>query len=702
MPNSAIFPMLISTIKQDAGQETDTWYRAFFGPKVPPMYVYDAATLDLLEVNDAAMQLYGYSRQEFLNLNLKDVCPGGMAPGPAPVPPLETRDAFQWAGIWRHLGKDHRTILTDAIKHMICYQGKEAVLVIASDVTERMRVANRIEQSADDLIATQAIAHVGSWTWKPGGTEMSWSAEAFRIYGYQPNSITPDFQIFTSQIHSDDRAKVIQAINDAVAGIRPYNDLHRIILPNGALRTVDERGEVRKAESGQPDTMIGTVQDVTDLRQAEQEIYRIAYFDEITGLPNRRKLRIELEQALQAAHQQHRHLVLFIIQLERLREINLTLGHENGDSLLRQIRPRLVEVLPAGSVIARFGDAQFAAILHGTSAFSAAHMAEHVVDALNRPFDIAGIAFTPGAHIGAALFPAHAADADTLIQRANVAAILAGQSGKDYLIYSPDRDPYKPQRLSMLGEFRHAVESGQLLLYCQPKADLRTGRIVGAESLVRWQHPQYGLVSPSSFIPLIEPTELIEPLTEWMLESAISQCFKWRQAGIDLPLAVNLSARNLHEHNLPDLLRELLETWGADTSWIDLEITESGIMADPAVGHRVLDQLHRNGFRLFIDDYGTGYSSLAYLMRLPVDFIKIDQSFVMPMLQDRPAAAIVRSSIDLAHRLDMRVVAEGTATREVWDALKTVGCDQAQGYFIAAPIPADQFADWLGQHKAIE
>jgi diguanylate cyclase (GGDEF)-like protein/PAS domain S-box-containing protein len=678
---------------EGSGQTEEDWYSALFQPNSPPIYIYEATTLALLDVNEAAVQQYGYSRTEFLQMNMKNIRPADEIPASAATEAIDR--GFRPAGIWRHLKKNGDIVCANVRQHAISYQGKNAVLVIAQDVTAQMNTTIPFQFGAPDLNSAQAISHIGSWIWEVSGNEMHWSDEAFRIYGYQPNMICPSYHIYKTAIYRDDRMMAGQAIDDAIAGTRPYDNDHRITLPNGQTRLVREQGKIQQNESGQSKRMLGTVEDVTEQRQAEGAINQIAFFDDVTGLPNRSKFRNDLQQALQIAQQHNQHLVVLIVQLERLRDINFTLGQANGDLLLRQIGPRLREVLPLDAPLARVGDVQFATILMRASAFSAAHTAEHIIDAVKRPFDITGVTFAPGAHIGAALYPVHGTDADTLIQHANIAVFQASRYGKNYVIYSSADDPYKPQRLSMLGEFRQAVENGQLLLYCQPKANIQTGCIVGAEALVRWQHPQYGFISPADFIPLIEPTELIVPLTEWMLESAISQCYSWHQTGINLPLAVNLSARNLQERNLAELIYELLNTWGAETSWLDLEITESSIMVDPAAAKKVLEQLHQYGFRLFVDDYGTGYSNLSYLVRLPVDSIKIDQSFVMAMLQDKQAAAIVKSTIELAHNLDIKVVAEGTASQEIWDALKPLGCAEAQGNFISPPMPASELKHWL-------
>jgi EAL domain-containing protein (putative c-di-GMP-specific phosphodiesterase class I) len=263
------------------------------------------------------------------------------------------------------------------------------------------------------------------------------------------------------------------------------------------------------------------------------------------------------------------------------------------------------------------------------------------------------------------------------------------------MAYAPAGDPYDPARLALLGEFRHAIGTGQIELFCQPKVAMATGAVIGAEALVRWRHPARGLVPPAEFIPLIESTELIHALTAHMLREAVRQSHAWRQEGIAVPIAVNLSTRNLNAGNIANQLQALLADWGGSPDWIGLEITESSLIVDPGASIAQLNALSQLGFQLFIDDFGTGYSSLNYLTMLPVDVIKIDHGFTTTMLTDKRAAAIVKATIDLAHDLGMAVVAEGTASREIWDALVEYGCDEAQGFYVAPPLPAREFANWV-------
>jgi diguanylate cyclase (GGDEF)-like protein/PAS domain S-box-containing protein len=441
------------------------------------------------------------------------------------------------------------------------------------------------------------------------------------------------------------------------------------------------------------------VNDVTERVWAEQKIEHLAFYDELTNLPNRAKLLRDLQEAITQAQKTEKSMALVIVELIRFREINYTLGHTIGDQLLKQIGPRIRQFARKDATVARISNVQFGIFLPDIRDRETIGLIGPLLNLLKEPITVGEIDYELGAHGGIAFFPSHGTDPHALIRHADIALYHARKIGCDYTVYDPAHDPYKPQRLAMLGEFRKAIKAEQLQLYCQPKANIRTGLVTGAEALVRWLHPTRGLIPPDQFIPLIEPTELIQPLTQWMLEAAVRQCCEWRQKGLMIPLAVNLSTRNLLETDLPETISRLLQTWEGSTPCIGLEITESSIMADPSASLQVLDQLHQMGCKLFIDDFGTGYSSLSYLMKLPFDVIKIDHSFTMYMIEDPHAAAIVKSTIEMAHNMGMKVIAEGTASKEIWQALADLDCDEAQGEYISMPMPAGDFSGWLA-HSA--
>jgi predicted signal transduction protein with EAL and GGDEF domain len=356
-------------------------------------------------------------------------------------------------------------------------------------------------------------------------------------------------------------------------------------------------------------------------------------------------------------------------------------------------------VLRASDLIARLGGDEFAVLLPSVDPKEPVLVARKITKVLEFPFDIDGLPIDVEASIGIVLYPDHGSDADSLIQRADVAMYAAKQSGSGYTIYTADQDQHSPRRLMLMAELRRAIEEDLLLLHYQPKVNLAAGGVCGVEVLGRWPHHELGAIPPDQFIPLAERTGLIKPLTGWVLDRALNQCRTWYQAGIEIPVAVNLSVRNLLNPQLPDQVAELLQHHGVPPGRLELEITESSIMADPERAREIVTHLNKMGVQLSIDDFGTGYSSLGYLKKLPVHWIKIDKSFVIHMVASESDAVIVQSTIDLAHNLGLKVVAEGVENQEVCDRLIDLGCDMMQGYYISRPLPADELIRWLKESR---
>ena len=445
----------------------------------------------------------------------------------------------------------------------------------------------------------------------------------------------------------------------------------------------------------EPARLLDTSRGIEPGSKDKEEIKRLAFCDEVTGLPNRLQLRRQLDESLSACCLNHP-IALMILDLTNFSEVNYTFGYANGDHVLKEASQRIHQAVDATDTVARVGNAQFAVLVCDASAYNAVDKLRRILSALEQPFSIGEIKYELRTCIGVAMAPGHGNDANTLMRKADVALWQARQSGKTYLLYHANKDPYIPQRLALMGDFRKAIENGELRLYCQPKVHIASRTVTGAEALVRWEHPRYGTVYPEQFIPLVEPTDLIHLLTKFMLQAALGQCYAWRQQGIQLPIAVNLSTRNLlDEPDLATSLEYLLLTWGAEPQWLGLEITESSLMSDPDKSIAELERLSKMGFRLYVDDFGTGYSSLSYLTRLPIDVIKIDHGFTANMADDPKSRAVVKSTIDLAHNLGMTVVAEGTSDGRIMAALGELGCDEAQGHFISPPIPAEGLVDWL-------
>ncbi|MCR4345697.1 MAG: EAL domain-containing protein [Sulfuricaulis sp.] len=443
---------------------------------------------------------------------------------------------------------------------------------------------------------------------------------------------------------------------------------------------------------------IATLSTRTEREQAHETIRRMAYHDSLTDLPNHVYFEEHVQQALSEASTRSQSLAVLLLGLDRFQEINDALGFHQGDLLLKDVGMRIRGVLKEDELVACMRGNEFGILLAVSDTDHAAEAARRILDALGAPFTMSGLMLNVSAAVGISLFPQHGSETIRLIQHADVAMRQAKKSGKGYTFYTAEQDEGSLRRLTLAGELRRAIEEDELVLHYQPKIDMRTGQVCGAEALVRWIHPQQGMIPPDEFIPLAEHSGLIEPLTDWVVGAALRQSSTWRHAGVALPVAVNLSTRNLRDAELLGKMEQLLMAWGAEAGWLELEITESAVMDDPEGALEILKRLSNLGFTLFIDDFGTGYSSLGYLQKLPVDSLKIDKSFVIDMQANKDSATIVRSTITLAHDLGLKVVAEGVENQAVWDRLAALGCDVAQGYHISKPLPAKQFKEWMDQY----
>jgi diguanylate cyclase len=432
------------------------------------------------------------------------------------------------------------------------------------------------------------------------------------------------------------------------------------------------------------------------VRQAAASSHQ-ALHDALTGLPNRELFADRVGQAIRTADRELQPAALLLLDLDRFKDVNDTLGHHHGDELLCEVGTRLQEALRQVDTVARLGGDEFAVLVPGATGEGAAAVADKLRAALHAPLTLDGVTLDLDASIGIAVYPDHGDDTAELLQHADVAMYAAKAAHAGFMVYDPAVDQHSPRRLALLGGLRRALERDELVLHYQPKADLQSGQILGVEALVRWQHPDHGLLAPEEFIPLAERTGLIHPLTRWVLDAALRQAAQWQQAGHRLSVAVNVSTRCLLDPGFPDEVAERLHAWQVPAGSLMLEVTESAVMADPARALDVLGRLHAMGVKLAVDDFGTGYSSMAYLKALPVDELKVDRSFVGQMADSSSDAVIVRSTIDLGHNLGLRVVAEGVETQAAWQELEALGCDTAQGFYLGRPMPASDLERWLGQ-----
>jgi diguanylate cyclase (GGDEF)-like protein len=440
-----------------------------------------------------------------------------------------------------------------------------------------------------------------------------------------------------------------------------------------------------------------SLQKATDelaVKQAENE--HQALHDSLTGMPNRMFFHQRLLEEIEHARSTNGRMAVLLMDLDHFKEINDTLGHHFGDMLLQEIGPRLSSVLRDNDLMARLGGDEFGIVLPDLPSEEVAlRIADRVLEELEQPVSVEGLALDVAGSIGIALFPMQAEDAETLLRRADVAMYVAKENGGGYEVYQDSFDVHNPQRLTLIGQVRPALETGEFVMYYQPKVRLMDGRVAGAEALIRWEHPTLGLVPPDEFIPLVEKTVLLRPLTYYVAESVLKQWREWAGMGIRLPIAINVSPRSLLDADLPEQIQALLREHDVPPAFLRIELTEGFLMGDSGRSIAVLDALSNVGVGLSIDDFGTGYSSLSYLKRLPIEEIKIDRSFVMQMHVDANDFMIVRATVDLGRNLGLRVVAEGVEDLATFDRLADFGCDEAQGYYISKPVSAIEFTRWL-------
>jgi diguanylate cyclase (GGDEF)-like protein/PAS domain S-box-containing protein len=437
--------------------------------------------------------------------------------------------------------------------------------------------------------------------------------------------------------------------------------------------------------------------DITELREQQNKLEHQALHDGLTGLPNRLLLANRIEHALSAAPRAGKSVGLMLLDLDRFKQVNDTLGHHVGDWLLKELAKRLIIPVRSADTVARLGGDEFAVLLpliDGTD--QAKELAERLHTVFETPFITEdGLALDIGCSIGIAISPEHAEEPAKLMQCADVAMYAAKEGPEKIVFYDQKKDTNTVRQLTMSGELRQAIMSGQLTMEFQPQLDLRTRLIHAAEGLARWRHPRLGYVPPDEFIQHAEQTGLIQELTRWTLHAALSQMIKWKSDQVDIGLSVNLSAKALQDNGLADVLKEMLVSYPIDSSLLTLEITESALVSDPIVAKRNVHRLAELGVRLSIDDFGTGYSSLALLQQLPLHELKIDKSFVFEMLNSHNENVIVRSTIDLAHNLGLSIVAEGVESLAHVEALSGLNCDIAQGFFISPALPSDLLGQWL-------
>jgi diguanylate cyclase (GGDEF)-like protein/PAS domain S-box-containing protein len=494
----------------------------------------------------------------------------------------------------------------------------------------RREDAERTRREADEryralIEEIPALTYI-SWA-DPFGSPVYVSPQIKAMTGYSAAEWLADRESWVRSIHPEDRERVVAELTRCRDAGEPFSCEYRTITREGRVTWWRDDGRFLSDGAGRPQFLRGLIVDVTERKQADETIRRLMYYDALTGLPNRSLLVERLQQALAEARTQGRPVALLLLDLDHFRQVNNTLGSENGDRVIQEVARRLSDAMGGADQVARLRGDEFALLLPGGDAALARQVASRLLKALAQPVMVHRLPVEVGASIGIAVGPDHGDEGETLLRHVDLAMQAAKRAGESPVVYSAACDPYDPHRLVVLGELRRAIENDHLLLHYQPKMDLKDGTVLGAEALVRWRHPKQGLVPPDRFISLAEQGGLIKALTGWVLDRAVSDCRTWEGDGRTLSVAVNLSARNLQDAQLADHIGQLLDLRKLPPERLELELTESAVLADPRRAAETLEQLDQSGVALAIDDFGTGYSSLAYLRKLPVSQLHIDKSF---------------------------------------------------------------------------
>jgi len=661
------------------------------------IYLTDVASMRFVDVNEAACRRLGYNREQLL-----EKCPHELL-GVDHESLRREYDEVIAAGKQgtrtesRYITGDDGGGWSELDRRAVHVNDRWMIVTIGRDISDRRRAEAALRESEQQLRQLASNIPEAYWIEDVASGSILYLSPAFtRITGWCLESGVADIQQMRDIVLADDCKRVLTAAGKAPLG--GFDEQYRIVRPDGTRRWVHTRTFPVKGAAGTVYRIAGVMEDITEQKAAADQLTQVALYDALTNLPNRTLFYKSVQQTLAHAISHDKVGAVLFLDLDRFKNVNDTLGHAVGDDLLREVATRLVRSIRARDMLARLGGDEFGILLPQLeSADDAATVAEKILKALAEPVVLEGQEVFVSASIGIAVFPADGDDPDLLIRAADTAMYRAKGAGRNaYRFYTAEMNARSLDRLKLEGLLRRAIERCEFLLHYQPKVLCGDLRLCGAEALLRWKHPDRGLVSPADFIPLLEETGLIVPVGEWVIGEVCRQIRAWRDAGLaPVRVAINLSGRQFVQGDLADLVRRATLAAGIDPGLLEFELTEGTLMSHAGETIANLEQLKQAGSALSVDDFGTGYSSLAYLKRFPLDALKIDRSFISDATSNSDDAAIVKAIIRMAHELDLKVVAEGVETQAQLEFLRKRGCDEIQGYLFSKPLAAPAFADCL-------
>ena len=695
------FILLATALADGEDYESALRFKRLFEEHPYPMWVYDLVTLRFLVVNAAAVRHYGYSEREFLGMTIRDIRPPDAVDkllcDLARVP----RAGAQHSTHWVHCKKDGTRIDVDISSHSVKIGGRAARFVFAHDVSARRRAeltlqlqGRAIEASVNAIVIT---AH------RDGGDVIEYANPAFlQLSGYRGEDLAGrDLNVllgaFPDAADSAALGAALQAVGEVTILLRNYHRDGTLFWNQLHVAPVSDAG-------GAVSHHVCVLNDLTAVMRYQDQLEHQANHDALTDLPNRNLFGDRLEQAIHYARRYAHTLWVVFIDLDNFKLVNDSLGHQLGDKLLCTVGARLRDCIRGSDTVARLGGDEFMLILLDSQQGKLSpQMLRDMLDAVAAPIHLDGQEVTITCSVGVSLYPDDGDDAQQLLKHADIAMYRAKDGGRNQVqFYAAAMHERISERTLIEAQLRHALARGELSLHYQPRVDLRSGQVMGMEALLRWRHPQLGMVAPARFIGVAEDTGLIVPIGLWVLQQACAQNRAWQLAGLaQMRVAVNLSARQFRDPGLADDIVRALAGAGLEARYLELELTESVMMQNIDAAVEALARLKALGIALSIDDFGTGYSSLAYLKLFPLDYLKIDRSFVQDMLGDASGAAIVRSVIGLGHSLGFKIIAEGVETAAQLAYLRGEGCDEIQGYYFSRPLPVDEFTQLLRLETAL-